>query len=185
MNDLASGFDRNDPTTWQIAAPQISKPRSKSYSAYLQDSWKVTSYFTLNLGVRWELQDVQDRFNESAFKLDQNWAPRLGFVWDVTKNGKSKLYANWGRFYENIPQDINIRAFGGEVVCFCYNFSPNAADVLPDPSARALDASRRRRRRSTRTSRASTSTRPSAASSTRWRRTSSSAASSPTASSAA
>jgi outer membrane receptor protein involved in Fe transport len=101
----------------------------------MQDSWKVTPAFTLNLGLRWEQQDVQNRFHESAFKLDQNWAPRLGFVWDVSKNGKSKLYASWGRFYENVPQDINIRSFGGEVVCFCYNFSPNAADTAPDPNA--------------------------------------------------
>jgi outer membrane receptor protein involved in Fe transport len=137
VNDLAPGYDRNDSSTWQIAAPLTSEPRSKSYAAYFQDSWKVTPYLTLNLGVRYELQDVQDRFNESAFKLDQNWAPRLGFIWDLTKNGKSKLYANYGRFYENVPQDINIRAFGGEVQCFCYNFSSNPADIQQDPNAPA------------------------------------------------
>jgi outer membrane receptor for Fe3+-dicitrate len=137
VNDLASGFDRSDPNTWQIAAPLTSKPRSKSYAAYFQDSWKVTPYLTLNLGVRYELQDVQNRFNETAFKLNKNWAPRLGFIWDLTKNGKSKLYANYGRFYENVPQDINIRAFGGEVQCFCYNFSSDPADYLQDPNAPA------------------------------------------------
>jgi hypothetical protein len=56
-------------------------------------------------------------------------------VWDVTNTGRSKLYANYGRFYEDIPQDINIRSFGGEVVCFCYNFDPTAANILPDASA--------------------------------------------------
>jgi len=133
IDDLAPGFDRNDESTWRMARPQLSAPRSKSYAAYFQDSWKLTNYFTLNLGVRYELQDVQNRFEESAFKLDQNWAPRLGFTWDIAKNGKSKLYGNYGRFFENIPQDINIRAFGGEVVCFCYNFSPNAADLFSAP----------------------------------------------------
>ena len=133
VDDLAPGFDRNNQATWQIALPQVAEPLSKGYSAYLQDSWKVTPYFTLNLGVRYELQDVQDRFEESAFKLDKNWAPRLGFIWDVTKNGKSKLFASYGRFYENIPQDINIRAFGGELVCFCYNYSANAADITSVP----------------------------------------------------
>jgi hypothetical protein len=137
VDDLAPGYDRTNQATWQIALPQVAEPLSKSYSAYLQDSWKVTPYFTLNLGVRYEMQDVLDRFEESAFKLDKNWAPRLGFIWDVTKNGKSKLYANYGRFYENIPQDINIRAFGGEAVCFCYNFSANPADITSDPSAPA------------------------------------------------
>jgi outer membrane receptor protein involved in Fe transport len=136
INDLASGYDRSDPTTWQIAAPQISRPNTRGYSAYLQDAWKVTKNFTLNLGVRWEQQDVRNRFGESAFKISDNWAPRVGFVWDVKNDGRSKLYAHYGRYYEDIPQDINIRSFGGEVVCFCYNFSPSSADTLPNPAAR-------------------------------------------------
>ncbi len=136
IDDLAPGYDRGNPATWVIAAPQVSEPRSKNLSAYLQDSWKITPAFTLNLGVRWEQQDVQNRFHESAFKISDNWAPRLGFVWDVTQNGKSKLYGSWGRFYENVPQDINIRSFGGEVVCFCYNFSSSASDTLPNDAAR-------------------------------------------------
>jgi hypothetical protein len=56
-------------------------------------------------------------------------------VWDVQNNGKTKLYGSYARYYENIPQDINIRAFGGEVVCFCYNYSASAANILPDPTA--------------------------------------------------
>jgi hypothetical protein len=135
VNDLAPGYDRSDPTTWQIALPQISQPSTKDFSAYLQDSWKVAGGFTLNLGVRWEQQNVLNRFGQSAFKISDDWAPRVGFVWDVKNDGRSKLYANYGRFYEDIPQDINIRSFGGEVVCFCYNFDPSSANILPDPSA--------------------------------------------------
>jgi outer membrane receptor protein involved in Fe transport len=133
VDDTAPGFDRDDPATWTIAAPLTSEPRTKNLSLYLQDSWKVTSSFTLNVGLRWEQQDVQDRNQQSAFKLSDNWAPRVGFVWDVAGNGRSKLFANYGRFYENIPQDINIRAFGGEVQCFCYNFDPSPGNILPDP----------------------------------------------------
>src|SRR5262249_14710158 len=41
-------------------------------------------------------------------------APRVGFIYDWTKEGRSKIYASWGRFYESIPMDINERSFGGE-----------------------------------------------------------------------
>ena len=140
INDRSPGFDRDNPSTWQLAYPLTSEPRTRNASVYLQDSWKVARSFTLNLGVRWEQQDVQNRDEETAFKLNKNWAPRLGFVWDVTNNGKSKLYAHYGRFYENIPQDINIRAFGGELVCFCYNFDPSPGDI-------AARSGRRRARR--------------------------------------
>jgi hypothetical protein len=37
-------------------------------------------------------------------------------IFDPTTEGKAKLFAHWGRFYENIPDDINIRAFGGEII---------------------------------------------------------------------
>ncbi len=121
--------------TWVFAVPLVSEPDSKNLAWYVQDSWRVGSSLTINGGIRWEGQDVRSRDNESAFKLTDNWAPRIGFVWDVARNQKSKLYANWGRFFESIPMDINIRAFGGEVQCFCYNFSPDPTNFLQDPAA--------------------------------------------------
>ncbi len=136
VNDLAPDFNRSDPTTWHIEYPQISQPSTQGFSAYAQDSWKITKGFTLNAGVRWEQMDVMDRSGKTAFKISDNWAPRVGFVWDVKNDGRTKLYAHYGRYYEDIPQDINIRAFGGEVVCFCYNFSPSASDILPNSAAR-------------------------------------------------
>jgi Carboxypeptidase regulatory-like domain/TonB dependent receptor len=135
VNDRAPGFVRSDPTTWTIALPLTSEPDSRNTSFYGQDSWKIGNYLTINAGLRWEAQNVRNRDKETAFKLDQNWAPRAGFVWDVTRNNRSKVYANFGRFYENIPMDINIRAFGGELQCFCYNFDPSASNTIPDASA--------------------------------------------------
>ncbi len=135
VNDRAPGFNRDDPSTWQVAFPLTSEPDSDSTAAYAQTAWKIAPNFTLNVGLRWEMQDVKNRDGESAFKLDDNWAPRLSFIWDPQANGRSKLYGSYGRYYENIPMDINIRAFGGEVICFCYNFSPDPNNRQPDPSA--------------------------------------------------
>ena len=135
VNDQAPGYDRNKPSTWTLAVPLTAQPRTINNSFYAQDSYKVAGGLSLNYGVRWESQDVQDRGKSSAFKLSKNWAPRVGFVWDPTNTGKSKIYANWGRFYENIPMDINIRAFGGEATAFSYNLSPDPANFRPDPAA--------------------------------------------------
>ena len=30
---------------------------------------------------------------------------------------------------------INIRSFGGELLCFCYNFDPNPSALVGDPAA--------------------------------------------------
>jgi hypothetical protein len=134
LDDTKAGFSRTDPTTWTQAIPQVTAPQSLSDAAFLQDSFHVMSNLTLNLGVRWEMQEVKGRTG-TAFKLDNNWAPRLGVIWDVKNNGRSKAYVNYGKFFEDIPMDINIRAFGGELVCFCYNSSPDAANWQPDPAA--------------------------------------------------
>jgi hypothetical protein len=135
VNDRGTGYDRDVPSTWQIALPLRSEPDSFNTSFYLQDSWKAGAGLTVNAGIRWEGQNVRNRDKESAFNLKDNWAPRVGFVWDLARNNRSKLYANWGRFYESVPMDINIRSFGGEVQCFCYNFTPDASNFLQDPAA--------------------------------------------------
>jgi hypothetical protein len=131
VDDQKSGFSRTDPTTWSILNPLEATPKTQNHSFYAQDSYKVLSNLSINYGVRWERQHVLGRDADAGFALNKNWAPRIGVVWDPTNTGKAKVYGNFGRFYENIPQDINIRAFGGETQAFAYNFSPNAGNTTP------------------------------------------------------
>ena len=39
-------------------------------------------------------------------------------VWDPTQQGRAKIYANYGRYYENIPLDIADRALSTEPQIF-------------------------------------------------------------------
>ena len=133
----ADSFVRDDPSTWEIEYPLVSEPETNNTSFYIQDSWRALPNFTLNAGVRLETQEIKGRDGSTSIDIDDNWSPRVGLIWDVANNGRSKLYANYGRFFETIPMDINIRAFGGEVSVFSYNFSPDPADWQPDPTAPA------------------------------------------------
>jgi hypothetical protein len=135
LDDRVAGFDKTDVSTWKIAVPLTSEPDSRNTAFYIQDSWTAGAGLTINAGVRWEGQDVRSRDRTSAFKLNDNWGPRVGFVWDAARNGRSKLYANWGRFYESIPMDINIRAFGGEIQGITNNFDPSVTAITQDPNA--------------------------------------------------
>ncbi len=110
------------------------------YSAlYLQDKWNVTDNFMLTYGFRWETQKIKG-YNTyvydgeyTAIDIDDAFAPRIGFTWDIFGDGTSKLYAHYGRFYEYIPMDINNRAFAEEVLFFDWWFMPaNDADVNGD-----------------------------------------------------
>ncbi|HEY1814679.1 MAG TPA: TonB-dependent receptor [Kofleriaceae bacterium] len=100
-----------------------------NWAAYARDSWQIRPNFTVNLGLRYEeqylryanqLQNTIDPLTgnflgTNAMELRNNWAPRIGVLYDWTKEGRSKIYAHWGRFFESIPMDINNRSFGGEV----------------------------------------------------------------------
>jgi hypothetical protein len=109
----------------------VASPKTENTSFYVQDSWKVMSNFTLNLGLRWEQQKVGSREGQWAINLDDMYAPRVGLIWDVQNNGRSKLYANYGRFFESIPMDINLRSFGGEISVQVNNLDPTPGHFTP------------------------------------------------------
>lgn len=132
---LTDDFVNGDPSTYTIAYPQTSAPETENTSLYVQDSWRIMPNLTLNAGVRWEQQEIFGRDGNANIVIDDAYSPRLGLIWDVANNGRSKLYANYGRFFESVPMDINIRAFGGESVCFCNNFTADPSNFLPDPAA--------------------------------------------------
>ena len=103
---------------------------TRNLGAFVQDSWSILPNLTLNAGVRYETQTLYtadhivgqispstgDPIPDKAFTLSGMLAPRLGVVYDWTKEGRSKIYGHYGRFYESIPMDINVRAYGGEVI---------------------------------------------------------------------
>lgn len=135
VDDRAPGFVLGDASTYRPLVPLTTEPQTDNNSFYVQDSWRALRNLTINAGIRWERQQIGDRDGNTAIDLTDNWAPRIGVVWDFARNGRSKIFGNYGRFYESIPMDINIRAFGGEVVCFCHNFDPTPENVIPDPAA--------------------------------------------------
>ncbi|MEZ4400043.1 MAG: carboxypeptidase regulatory-like domain-containing protein [Kofleriaceae bacterium] len=117
---------------------------TQNWSAYLRDSWQIRPNLTLNAGLRYEEQRlrfakyIRDEidpltnrpFGTNAIVMRGMLAPRLGILYDWTREGRSKVYAHWGRFYESIPMDINSRSFAGEVT---YRQTFDSTDCGTDP----------------------------------------------------
>jgi outer membrane receptor protein involved in Fe transport len=107
---------------------------TQNFAAYLQDQWQLSPNLSLDLGVRWSRQKLYNNGGSVQVDLGPNWSPRLGFVWDVVGNGKSKIFGNWAYFYESIPMDIVIRSFSeGFVYVDVFNFSDDQWDIYPPP----------------------------------------------------
>lgn len=71
-------------------------------SFYGQDGFRLTSDLQLNVGLRWDYQQLEDG-NSTYLKLNNfknNLQPRLGLIWDFTGKGKGKLFVNYARFLE-------------------------------------------------------------------------------------
>ncbi|HZT30012.1 MAG TPA: TonB-dependent receptor [Bryobacteraceae bacterium] len=100
--------------------------------AFVQDAWQVNRYVTLKLGVRWEQQQIHGLTTRYVFA--NNWAPRLGFIIDPTGSRKTKIFANWGRFFEKVPQDIAVRAMTTEssyLNVYSLGVPPTASNLIP------------------------------------------------------
>ena len=54
---------------------------------------KVSDRLTVNPGLRYEQQSLSGTLVQD-FELKNNWAPRVGVIYDVLGNGRSKLYAS-------------------------------------------------------------------------------------------
>ena len=102
---------------------------------FVQDSWNILDRVTLNAGVRYESQTVY--LNEKVvLSFPNEWSPRIGFIWDFTRNGRSKLYANYARYYENVPLLVAGMAFGSVSVLQA-RYAPASGDCNPTNSITA------------------------------------------------
>jgi hypothetical protein len=69
---------------------------------YAQDSWKITSNFTLNYGVRYEIDSQFQPLNTYYGDV----SPRISFAWDPFKDHKTVIRGGYGIFYGPIDSQI-------------------------------------------------------------------------------
>lgn len=91
----------------------VSHPDSNEYSAFLQDTIRVSNHFALSLGGRYDFQTystkgfVQNPLWLGTGKMPFNpydFAPRLGFAYSLGKDRPIVMRGGYGLFYTRIPQ---------------------------------------------------------------------------------
>ena len=80
-----------------------------STAFYVEDEWTLAPInATLRLGLRNERFDNRNADGQSIVKITEQYAPRIGFSWDVGGDRSSKVFANYGRYHLPVPSIINI-----------------------------------------------------------------------------
>ena len=145
---------------------------AKQFAWYVQDDWKVTPRFTLNAGVRYDVDigfvDASHAAENRAYRAlkiigspfaqhtprddKNNLSPRIGFAWDFKGNGRSVLRGGYGIYYDqsflNVPL-FAVQQADPEIYATVSNTDDNLALDTPPPSvprplARPLPRSRGR-----------------------------------------
>jgi outer membrane receptor protein involved in Fe transport len=126
-----------DPTFGQIyrvtrANLNAERATTQDYAAFfVEDTWKVGDRLTIKPGLRYEQQKLDGTLTKN-FKLNNNWAPRIGATYDVAGNGKSKAYGSFGLFYQRVPNDLAARALSADAGIGADYFDANLTQPIPN-----------------------------------------------------
>jgi hypothetical protein len=95
------------------------KVNATDQAYYIEDAWTVgKTGLTLNLGVRFdhEVNPAYDpkRFPSVNFGWGDKIAPRIGAAYDLLHNGKVKIYASYGKFFDIMKLGLTRGSFGSD-----------------------------------------------------------------------
>ena len=129
---------------------------AKQFAGYVQDDWKITPRFTLNIGARYDvdigyvdeghqkdnrvvraLQIIGNPFGGVAKDDKNNISPRIGFAWDFMGNSRSVLRGGYGIYYDqsflNVPL-FAVQFANPEIYANFTNADDNLAIDSPPPT---------------------------------------------------
>jgi len=97
----AAAGSRNGSSDWFVQTLETGTvhPDANQYAAFLQDAWRLTPALTMDLGVRYDIQDfLANDINTGR----DNWAPRVGVAYAPGER-RQVFRAAYGLFYGTTP----------------------------------------------------------------------------------
>jgi hypothetical protein len=99
-----------DRTAQTIDGIQVTNSEGTTY--YLQDQWQWGK-FSANVGVRAEKWEHFDTEGRNIYTFPEEYAPRVSLTYDIKGDGRHRLSAYYGKYYDPIRN--NMTNFAGSV----------------------------------------------------------------------
>jgi len=152
FNSLAD-FNRRSPAFFQQSfagantTGPTTNPDLREFAAFVQDDWRVSPRFTLNLGLRYDIQRLRPPtisnpdpglatlgINTGQVKLDKNnFGPRLGFAWNPLSSEKLVVRGGYGLFFARTPAIMLATATSNNAIqVINVRFNPGQTPVYPN-----------------------------------------------------
>jgi hypothetical protein len=96
---------------------------SRFQYGYVNDSWTINKYITIDAGVRWQQERLIGQ--NANFLFNDDWSPRFGISIDPVGDRKNKIFFNFGRYSYNLPLDLAERSLTNELDLFSFRLAPN------------------------------------------------------------
>ncbi len=120
--------------------PQV-KFHTNDWAGYMQDDWKARPAVTINIGVRYDYEAMPSAQipNSAVPQTGQlpndytNFAPRLGFAWNLFHSSKTILHGGFGMYYGRIQNGqiyTALASTGSPSAQFQLNSSPSATSPV-------------------------------------------------------
>ncbi len=147
LANFLSGTYNTQGYTQNFGIPTVQQ-NNPNIGFYAQDEWKLSPAFTLNAGVRYDLE-----FLRTIHTATKNISPRVGFAWSPYSSRRTVVRGSYGLFYDRIPLRPLANALlsahnttdPAEAALLSYTFSPGQPlaptfpDVASEPPAGAVE----------------------------------------------
>ena len=108
---------------WRDGVRHNAVVNSRNQGYYVQDSWQMLKNVTINAGIRFENEFLppytkvvngRNVPNPISFGWGDKIAPLIGGAWDVRGDGKWKVSASYGQYYDLMKYELARGSFGGD-----------------------------------------------------------------------
>jgi hypothetical protein len=131
------------PYCANFQAPYSDGESVNKLGVFLDDAWSITKRLTLNLGLRFDHQNgnlltvdkLDAQMNNTGEKVPgqhniivwNNWSPRLGLVYQLTRDMKTILRANYGHYYDGMTLNMFSSMSKGYPTVYTYGWNPDTS----------------------------------------------------------